>query len=311
VLPLIAAALLPVPAGCSSAPPADPAPPPAPALTVGQAAILGLVEGLTEYLPVSSTGHLSLTSHFLGLRDLPEPQARAVKAYEIVIQFGAILAVFLLYAERIGGMVLGMLGQSPSGRRMLFNLLAAFVPFAVIAFALEKLKIIERLQSTGPVVFATFVGGVAIILFERSHHAGKSRSSGGRLDSLQPQTAAMIGLIQCLALWPGTSRSMVTIIGGMLLGLNAVAAAEFSFLLGLASLSAAGFYKLLKDGSLLREQIGVEAMLTGIIVSTIAATAAVSAFVSYLNRRGLEPFGWYRLALAVAMLLVLGLSGGR
>lgn len=275
----------------------------------GQAFILGIVEGVTEFLPVSSTGHLALSSQFLGLRDetdLSPDQIKAIKAYEIVIQFGAILAVFMVYAERIGHMALGLAGRSPSGQRLLVNLICAFIPTAAIGLTLEKLGVIEKLQYGLPVVFATFLGGVLMILFERSHRASKSRSSGDRLEALTPYTAFLIGLIQCLAMWPGTSRSMVTIVGGMLLGLGAVAAAEFSFLLGLATLSAATFWKLIKEGAILREHIGVDVMLTGLVVAMIAAMIAISAFIGYLNRRGLEPFGWYRLALAIVMIFLLG-----
>jgi len=290
--------------GCGSQ--ADPQRP-EPIISIGQAIVLGLVEGITEYLPVSSTGHLVITARFLGLDEsslADKSQQDAVKAYEIVIQFGAILAVLILYSARVGEMVLGVVGKNPAGRRLLINIVIAFVPAAVLGLLLSRF-INDHLQSTGPVAAALLVGGAGMVLFERSPWAGKSRSAGMPLNRLEPMTALCIGLCQCLSLWPGTSRSMVTIVGALILGLSAAAAAEFSFLLGLATLSAATFYKLWKTGPGLILHIGMPAIIIGVIVSGLAAAVAVQAFVQYLNKRGLEPFGWYRIALGLLLMLVM------
>ncbi len=277
-------------------------------ISLPQAVILGLVEGVTEYLPVSSTGHLVLADQLLGLRDttrLSADELDAVEAYEVVIQSGAILAVIALYGRRIKEMVLGLLGKSPSGRKLLVNIVAAFVPTAVVGLLLNKI-IKSYLQSSVPVIGALFVGGVAMILFERTRSAKASRETGGGLETLTVKKAVTIGFVQCLAMWPGTSRSMVTILGGMTLGLSPVAAAEFSFLLGLPTLLAATGLKAVKEGHVLVHHIGPLAMAVGLAVAAVSATVAVRGFVSYLSRRGFVPFGVYRIVLAIAMAAILG-----
>lgn len=276
-------------------------------IAIPEAILLGVVEGVTEFLPVSSTGHLVLVDEMLGLRsndDLSPSQLEAVEAYEIVIQVGAILAVFFLYGRELYQMAEGALGRSPKGRRLLINLLGAFIPTAVIGLAIKDV-IEEYLQSSWPVIASLAVGGVAMIAFERSAFGQRVRQNQGDMTSMTLGQAVLIGVIQCLALWPGTSRSMVTIMGAMALGLSAVAAAEFSFLLGLVTLSAASGYKLIKHGPVLFAHIGWPSMLVGILVSAVVAAIAIKAFVAFLNRRGLEPFGWYRIALAAVMFFVL------
>src|SRR5206468_5181802 len=190
-----------------------------------QAVVLGLVEGITEYLPVSSTGHLILTSSLLRL-DRPDTQ-EALDAYLIVVQGGAILAVLWLYWPRVVQMVRGLLGRDAGGMRLAWNVALAFVPAALAGVLLSK-AIKAGLFSPGPVLAALAAGGVWMIWLGRRDGRGEKD-----LTAMSLRTALGIGLFQTLALWPGTSRSMVTIAGGMLLGLDAVAAAEFSFLLGL------------------------------------------------------------------------------
>ncbi len=283
---------------------AETAPEDKPLVSPLQAAVIGLVEGITEYLPVSSTGHLVLTDQLLGLRDqakLTEEEYGAIEAYEIVVQAGAILAVLFLYAAQVKMMLFGLVGKSEAGKKLLFNVVAAFVPTAVIGLALHSI-IKHYLQSTWPVIAALFVGGVCMILFERSALAKRVRQQGAGIETLTMKKAAQIGLWQCLALWPGTSRSMVTIIGGMTTGLNPVAAAEFSFILGLPVLLAATGLKLVKEGPILIAHIGATSMLIGLVVAAVSAAFAVRGFVSYLTRRGLAPFGVYRIVLAVAMM---------
>lgn len=274
-----------------------------------QAVVLGLVEGVTEYLPVSSTGHLILTSALLGL-DTPEQRA-ALATFEIAIQGGAILAVVGLYWNRVVQMLRGLVGRDAEGRRLLLHLVVAFVPAGLLGPLLDDV-IEARLFRAGPVLAALALGGVWMIWIARRHPP----ESGTPLESLTWQRALAIGLFQCAAMWPGTSRSMMAIAGGVLLGLRARDAAEFSFLLGLPTLGGACAYKLLKhllasarDGTPnLFEQLGAVQVALGFAVAAISAAIAIRWLVGFLTRRGLAPFGWYRIALS-AVLGVLLWSG--
>ena len=267
-------------------------------LTWWQAIVLGLVEGVTEYLPVSSTGHLILTSSLLHL-DRPETKD-ALDAYLVVVQGGAILAVLGLYRSRVLQMARGLLGRDADGLRLACNVALAFIPAAVAGLLLSK-AIKATLFSDWPVLAALAAGGLWMIWLGGAGDHGRSDVA-----SMSWRTALGIGLFQTLALWPGTSRSMVTIGGGMLLGLGAVAAAEFSFLLGLPTLGAASVHDLVGNlrhaaaagAPSMFEQLGAGPMILGFAVATVSAALAVRWLVSFLTRHGLAPFGWYRLALA-------------
>jgi len=266
--------------------------------------VLGLVEGITEYLPVSSTGHLILTAALLGL-DKPETK-EAVDTFLVVVQGGAILAVLALYWPRVVQMVRGLMGQDDEGRRLARNIGIAFVPAAVFGLLVNK-QVKALLFGPWPVLAALAVGGAWMVWFGRRHV-----DRGGDLSSLSWQRALGIGFCQTLAMWPGTSRSMVTIGGGMLLGFRAAPAAEFSFLLGLPTLGAACAHDLVGDlrhGAALLRQLGLGPVLLGIVVATVSAMFAVRWLVAILNRRGLEPFGWYRLVVSAlfAALLLAGI----
>ena len=269
-------------------------------MSLGQAAILGLVEGVTEYLPVSSTGHLILVDRWLGLRGngtFNAEQMDAIEAFEIVIQSGAIIAVLYAYIDKVKLMISGFLGKSPAGKKLLINVTAAFVPAMVIGFVLHKI-IKTYLQQEGPTVFALALGGVAMIVWDRSALARKRRHHGISVEHLTTVDSIKIGLLQCVAMWPGTSRSMMTILGGQWVGLSPVAAAEFSFLLGLPTLMAATAFKALKDGHHLANYIGFDAMAVGLAVAAISAFFCVKGLIAWLSRHGLQPFGWYRLILS-------------
>lgn len=266
-----------------------------------QALILGIVEGLTEYLPVSSTGHLLLAQRLMGI-----PSSTASDAFAISIQGGAILAVLGLYRGRVAQMLAGLAGRNATGRTLLFNLVAAFVPAAVIGLLLEKpiKKYLFGGDEWGlwPVVAAWLVGGLAILAvsFARRRR-GASPSTGLDLEHLTIRMALIVGFAQCLAMWPGVSRSLITIVGGVLVGLSLPAAVELSFLLGVITLSAATAYDALKHGSEMLATYGPIPLLIGFGAAWLSAVLAVKWMVGYLKSHGMEIFGWYRVLLAVAV----------
>ena len=276
-------------------------------LQLWQAVVLGLVEGITEYLPISSTGHLILASAFRGLGGTPEQQ-RAIDDFNIVIQGGAIAAVVGLYWPSLVRMLKGLMGQDEQGLKLLINLGIAFVPAAAAALLLKD-TIEHFLFQPIPVLLALALGGVYMIIadWKAQGRLGLGHKSGcepGIMD-ITPSQALFIGLLQCIAMWPGTSRSMMTITGGIWCGMRPKQAAEFSFLLGLPTLMAATLYKLDKNLKYshetgtpnMFETLGYGACAVGMIVAALSAAVAVRWLVGFLNRHGLTPFGWYRFAL--------------
>ena len=271
-------------------------------LSVGQAIVLGLVEGITEYLPISSTGHLLVASRILGLPHSGRA-GDALKSYEIAIQAGAIVAVLGLYRHRFVTMIEGVTKRSEEGRRLLIALAVAFVPAAVIGVIGEKV-IKKNLFGVGPVIGAWAVGGVLILVLVA--RGVINRQDGRKLESLTNRDALIIGVAQVLAMWPGTSRSLVTIVAALLLGFSMVAAIEFSFLLGVLTLGAATAYSVLKDGSLMVDTFGLLTPFIGLVVAFVAAVISVRWMVTYLQRHTLAVFGWYRIIIAaVAVILVV------
>jgi undecaprenyl-diphosphatase len=271
------------------------------ALSFVQAVILGLVEGLTEFLPISSTGHLLVTARIL---DVGQHGAAkdAVKSYEIAIQSGAILAVLGLYRHRLATMVEGAVGRSADGRRVLVGVLIAFVPAAIVGLVAEKI-IKDVLFGVWPVVAAWVVGGVLILVLSRN---GMLAPKGGlSLERLTPRHALIIGAAQVLALWPGTSRSLVTIAAALLIGFSMSAAVEFSFLLGFVTLGAATAYQILQDGKTMIDAFGWFTPLVGLVVALLAAAASIKWMVGYLERHDLSIFGWYRIAIAALVTLLV------
>ncbi len=276
----------------------------APAMSAGQAIALGLIEGLTEYLPISSTGHLFVAERLMGLA-ANEREQSVSDSFGIAIQLGAILAVVGLYFGRIRSIVFGLIGRDPEGLRLASRLLLAFVPAAAIALCFQK-WIRGHLFGSWPIVAAWAVGGAAILLI-----GGKRRGrSFGALEmaDIGARAAVWIGLAQSLALWPGVSRSLVTIAGGLLAGLKPRAAVEFSFLLGLVTLGAASSLEIVKEGGAMIELFGWWRPLLGLAVALVSAWASMRWMVAYLQRHSFAIFGWYRLAIAAltAGLILLG-----
>ena len=286
------------------------------------ATLLGLVEGITEYLPISSTGHLILTNSLLGL-DSTEPLLdeigqpiltpdgevvtlkAAADAYAIVIQAGAILAVVFLYWSRIWQIILGVLGLSPNGRRLARNLIVAFMPAAVLGLLLDD-WIESMLFAPLPIAIALIAGGLLMLSVEAWRKRQLPQEEYAiDLHTLGIRQSLFIGFLQCVAMWPGTSRSMMTIVGGYLSGLSPAKSAEFSFLLGLITLSAAAGYKAVSSGPELFLAIETGPILLGILVAFISAGLAVKWLVGYLSKHGLALFAWYRFALAALVLFIL------
>lgn len=296
------------------------------------AVVLGLVEGLTEYLPISSTGHLILTNRLLELDkatpvydDQAEPvmvmddatgQLRqftlgeAAYAYVIVIQAGAIAAVVVLYWRTLLDIALGCIGRSRTGRRLGLNLVVAFLPAAVIGLLLDDWIESNLGNNVYAVAGALLVGGGVMLGVERwRKHRNQDLThpqDGPALHDLSLKQSLMIGSIQCLAMWPGTSRSMATIVGGYLAGLSPKHAAEFSFLLGLITLSAASAYKFVTTGQEMLAALDLGPVLVGCLVSFISAALAVKWMVGFLSKHGLALFAWYRIVLAIPVFLFMG-----
>ena len=268
-----------------------------------QSFILGLVEGITEYLPVSSTGHLLITQRLMGI-GLADDKT-AADAFAISIQGGAIAAVMGLYYKQVWQMFLGLIGKSPAGLQLLLKLIVAFSPAAIAALTLEK-WIKGTLFGITPIIIAWFVGGVVILAVSFWKRKNPSAENSKSLADLTWRMALIIGLLQCVAMWPGTSRSLMTIVGGILVGLRPKEAVEFSFLLGVMTLGAATAKDTLEYGPLMLETFGIGNILVGFLASTVSAALAVKWLVSYLQKHGLELFGWYRIAVAIIAATLVG-----
>lgn len=257
-----------------------------------KSALLGVVEGLTEFLPISSTGHLILAASLLDFR------GHNAKVFEITIQTGAILAVMWQYRERLANTVSGM-ARDPAAQRFALNLLLAFLPAAFVGLLLAS-WIKATLFQAVPVASAFILGGLIILWVERRHR-GDGRGASAppyrvhAVDDIRPADALKIGLAQCLALIPGTSRSGATIIGAMIFGVSRPAATEFSFHLGIPTLLAAAAYSLWQDrGSLAAADVPVFA--TGLVAAFISALACIRWLIRYVSTHDFTAFGWYRIA---------------
>lgn len=261
------------------------------------AAVLGLVEGLTEYLPVSSTGHLVLVSHLLGLHD------ETSKSFDIVIQLGAILAVLIHYRTLLAQRVSGLFQREPKAVTLFSALVAGFIPAAVVGLLLRN-WIKAHLFGDATIAWAFIIGGIVMIGVE-SWRAKRSDKGLVGLEHVTAKLGLIIGLGQCVSLIPGASRSMSTIVTGQLCGLSTATAAEFSFLLALPTLGAATLYEGFKSRHELVSSIGPASLAAGLVVSFFVAWGVIATFLAYLKRRGLGPFGWYRIAIGLVVLWIM------
>jgi undecaprenyl-diphosphatase len=311
-----------LPLRAAEPPPADaPRAKPLFQMRLTDAILLGVVEGVTEFLPISSTGHLIILTDLLGLdndftfndsageplwyRKPKEGRAGellttslANQAYIVVIQFGAIAAIIPICWSQLLLMSRGIFRRDPRGRRLFLNVLIAFIPSAALGLLLHD-WIDEHLFSKGVVVFGLISGSLLMFAADRR---GRSLEARGNAAELTPHGAAWIGFLQCFSMWPGVGRPMTTIVGGYLVGLPPAPAAGFSFILGFVTLSAATLYKSYKSGPLIIEIFGWQSVLIGIVVAGITAFVSVRFFIKLLLQQGLKPFAWYRLALAGALL---------
>ena len=260
------------------------------------ALILGIVEGLTEYLPVSSTGHLILVGQYLG------GQSEAAKSFEIVIQLGAILAVLVYYRALLWQRARELPSGKPEATRLLLALIAGFVPTAALGLLARK-AIKAHLFGAKPVAIALAVGGVVMIAVEL-WRGRKPDDGDSHIDQVTPLQGFLVGVGQCASLIPGTSRSMATIVTGQLIGLTTATAAEFSFLLALPTLGAATLYEAFKARHELAT-LGAAPVAVGMTTSFVVAWAVVALFIAYLKRRGLLPFGIYRIILGALVLYLV------
>ena len=261
------------------------------------AIILGIVEGVTEFLPVSSTGHLILASALLGYN------SDYWALFNIVIQLGAILAIVVLYWRTFWAVLQGLLKFDPTSIRFVRNLLVAFLPAAVIGLVLHK-QIEKLLGSPLTVAVALIVGGIAIIGIERTVKEGNVK---GVADIPLPKVIA-IGFIQCLAMIPGVSRSGATILGALSLGVERRTAAEFSFFLAIPTMLGATVLELVtkRHELMAANSVGFGLIAIGFVVAFIVALVVVKWFVGLVGRTGFSPFGWYRIAIgALALVLLL------
>jgi undecaprenyl-diphosphatase len=266
-----------------------------------KAALMGIVEGLTEFLPISSTGHLILAGSLLDFT------GETVKVFEIAIQTGAMLAVIWEYRQRLAATVTG-LATEPAARRFALNVLVAFIPAAVLGLLLGKI-VKAHLFHPVPVALAFIVGGLIILWVERRHRGqfgerdleGTRRARVETVDQMSGLDALKVGLVQCLALIPGTSRSGATIIGSMLFGFSRKCATEFSFFLGIPTLMGAGAYSVWKQRDLLQWS-DLPMFAIGTVFAFFSAWLCIRWLIRYVSTHDFTVFAWYRIVFGLVVL---------
>ncbi len=264
--------------------------------TAFQAFLLGIVEGITEFLPISSTGHLILVQDMLGF------QGPAGELFPIVIQLGAILAVCWLYRVKLINTVL-TLQRNSGAQRFTFNILIAFLPSAVIGVLAYKF-IKQALFSPLVVAIALIVGGIAILIIERLPSVTAPKVRYETIEAIPYSRALAIGFFQCISMIPGTSRAAATIMGAMLVGVSREAAAEFSFMLAIPTMLGATVYDTYKNRATLSLE-GMEIIAMGFVTAFIVALFVIRWMIGYVSRHGFAPFAYYRIVLGALMLGLL------
>jgi undecaprenyl-diphosphatase len=258
------------------------------------AIILGIVEGVTEFLPVSSTGHLILATELLGF------DAEKWAAFNVIIQLGAILAIVVLYWRTFWAVLEGLIRNNPMSWRFIRNVLIGFLPSAIIGIILIS-KIEMLLGNAEVVAWALIGGGIAILIIEKFAKPGAIVG----VAEMPLKTVLGVGFIQCLAMIPGVSRSGATILGGLSLGVERRTAAEFSFFLAIPTMVGATTLELVKHHDTLlsgASGVGFGTVAVGFVVSFVVAIVVVKGFIHYISRHGFAPFAWYRIAAGVAAL---------
>lgn len=263
-----------------------------------KAIAIGIVEGITEFLPISSTGHMIIVGNLISFNAPTYPKAY-IDMFEVVIQLGAILAIVVLYWERIFNS-LKNLAPGKWGFKLWLNILVAFLPSAVLGLLLHS-TIEEKLFNPFTVALALVAGGFMMIFFENKYRRGNKIKN---VDDMNLQQAFKIGCFQCLALWPGMSRSASTIMGAWISGLNNVAAAEFSFFLAIPTMIAASGFSLIK-ASFTMDVMQIIALLVGFIVSFIVALIVVDGFIRFLQKKPMRIFAIYRIVVGVIILVLV------
>lgn len=253
-------------------------------MSIFDSIILGIVEGLTEFLPISSTAHLAMTAKILGLA-----QTNFVKTFEISIQLGAILAVIFFFRNKILG-----------HKELMKKVLVAFVPTGIIGFILYKLIKDVFLESYLVIVWSLIIGGLILIIFEKTH---RSQTNQKTLDGLTYYDAVKIGTFQAISVIPGASRAGATILGGLFLGLERKAIVEFSFLLAIPTMLAATLYDIYKNVGMF-SHAEIQPLLIGFVVAFISALFAIRFFIAYIAKHNFTSFGIYRIAIGLAFLIV-------
>jgi len=279
--------------------------------TTTRVIVTGIVEGVTEFLPVSSTGHMIISDRLLGVdknkdkvvrgvvdrKGRPVTLERVADDYIVIIQIGAILAVLVVFFDRLRQLIVGLVRLERPALELTQSIAIAFLPAAVLGYLLK-----DYIPFSIEIVALALIGGGGVILFAE-RHLPKHAAQPDEVLHLSWKQSLTIGLCQCVALIPGTSRSLATILGGRWAGLSAAAATEFSFLVGLAILSAASLYKLYALGPAVSQVYPLGSAGLGLIIAAVAAFLSVKWMVGFIMRRGMGPFAWYRIALGGAILV--------
>jgi undecaprenyl-diphosphatase len=288
-------------------------------MEIWQSILLGVIEGVTEFLPVSSTGHLIVAERIMKIGTGSPIDKAAADAFAVCIQGGAILAVLGLYWKRVVQILRGLLGQDSEGLRLAINIVVGFLPALVLGMLLNH-WIKAHLFGMWPVITAWIIGGLGILAVTAWRKKNPAKGGGKELGELTLKMAVVIGLLQCVAMCPGTSRSLMTICGGLLVGLSVRAAVEYSFLLGVLTLTAAtakdavgkvndldpAYHVMFGGLKLMIYQFGALNLLVGSLAAMVSAALAVKWLVTYLQRHGLAVFGYYRILVgAIVSYLIL------